>query len=202
MQQHVKGRHTAIFFTLVSSLPNLLYKMSTELTFQNLCQTCGSTCRLLSHWRQLTKSKRCSHFITQNVYRADFWEFVPICNSTLRVSSYEQTLPKVRSLLNLPYIIWIHGRLLRIYAIHAAKTAHCEFHHAGWRAPIVCLIFRGHFPQKSPTISGSFAKRNRQLKVSYESSPPCTDRDSVKSALWLFYIVNWVASWLLRISTW
>ena len=46
--------------------------------------------------------------------------------------------------------------------------------HTGWRWVIGCLIFMGHFLQKSCKISGSFADREAQLKAPYASSPPCT----------------------------
>ena len=44
----------------------------------------------------------------------------------------------------------------------------------GWRQQIGCLIFIGHILQKSPIISGCFAKNDQLLKASYGSLPNCT----------------------------
>jgi len=43
----------------------------------------------------------------------------------------------------------------------------------GWQRCIGCLLFICHFPQKSPTISGSFAERDLLLKAFYASLPLC-----------------------------
>ena len=43
----------------------------------------------------------------------------------------------------------------------------------GWQRPIVCLIFIGHFPQQGPIITGSFAKRDMQIKAPHASLLPC-----------------------------
>ena len=66
-----------------------------------------------------------------------------------------------------PYMCWL---------IHSCMCMHETTHscaHTEWRRPLGCLIFIGHVPQKSPILSGSFAKRDLQLKASYGSLPTC-----------------------------
>jgi len=58
--------------------------------------------------------------------------------------------------------------------IHICIYAGSLVGHTGCRRVMGYFIFIGHFPQKSPIISGSSAKNDLHLKVCYGSSLPCS----------------------------
>ena len=61
-----------------------------------------------------------------------------------------------------------------------------------WQNPAGCLICVGYFPQKNPTVSGSFAKRDLQLKASYASAPLCRTTLTCAYEYLLMYICKWL----------
>ena len=67
-----------------------------------------------------------------------------------------------------PYIPWLH----RLYRLGLS------FSYRGTKTHRIPYLY-GSFPQKSPTISGSFAKKDLQLEVSCGSLPLCTGFRSV-----------------------
>jgi hypothetical protein len=66
---------------------------------------------------------------------------------------------------------WVMRLVCKSHVTHVNESRDT---YTGWRRPIGCLIFIGHFLQKSPKIDGPLAERDLQLKESYRSSPPCT----------------------------
>jgi len=57
-------------------------------------------------------------------------------------------------------------------------TGHTTACYTGCRRPLKCTIVRGHFTQKSPTISGSFAKNDMQGTYPCQPTGHTTARDT------------------------
>ena len=62
---------------------------------------------------------------------------------------------------------WIFANFYKLPCTTPHKVEFLKTCTTGWRRPTGYFIFGGHFPQKSPIICGSFAKRDLQLKASY-----------------------------------
>jgi len=63
------------------------------------------------------------------------------------------------------YTIHIYPHYIYIATLHKVCT--------GWQRAIGCILFVGHFLQKSPRIRGSFAKKDLKLKACYATWAPC-----------------------------
>jgi len=66
----------------------------------------------------------------------------------------------------------------------------------GWRRPIGCLIYVGHFPQKSPVMTCSFAKIDLQLEASNGSSPPCCEEMMHVASVYELWKWVWAHTWM------
>jgi len=58
-------------------------------------------------------------------------------------------------------------------SVHIWNIWQIQITRTGWLRLIGCLILIGHFPQKSPILSGWFVESDPRDKASYGSSPPC-----------------------------
>jgi len=119
------------------------------------------------------------HAIFFRLLRITFTSFV---HALWNIHMYCEILYIYWRILYTTSILWEFVILLcitsHIICIYCAQTRRP-------RRPIGCLMFIGHFPQKSPITGGCLAKNDLQFKASYASSPSCTHNLFLES--WRFH---------------
>ena len=136
----------------------------------------------------------CHTWMSHIIYECCVDTSTPICHphANANVLKYTQSRNSQGRKINTHTQIWAHKHHTHRIPIWYSRVAkqiflkHKQTHYfwkkeekisqecTGWRRPIGCLIFVGHFPHKRPIISGSVARNDLRVQAPYGSAPPVT----------------------------